>query len=286
MSKRNAGWTARLAALVGLCVGGVAATARAADEPLPDKSGYNLFNPTPLKLMRDLNSDRPDVTESPFTVDAGHLQVELSFFEWAKDSDYESLNLLPFNIKLGLTNNVDLQIVYAPYNRLRTLGHTDVGAADVEMRVKINFWGNDGEGVWHTAFGIMPFISFPTGADAFTAGGAEGGIIFPFAVTLPAGFELGAMAEFNFVRDGTGGRDTLLTHTVTLDHKLIGDELGGYIEYAGIVDLDGDQRYQAYFDLGLTYEITKDIQIDCGVNIGLTSAAENLRVFAGLTFRI
>src|SRR5437764_1052507 len=49
------------------------ATARAGEEaPAADKSSYTLFNPTPLNLMRDLNPDRPDVTESPFTVDAGH----------------------------------------------------------------------------------------------------------------------------------------------------------------------------------------------------------------------
>ena len=133
------------------------ATARAADEaPAADKSAYTLFNPTPLNLMRDLSPDRPDVTESPYTVDAGHYQLEFSFFEWAKDSDYESLQIAPFNLKVGLTNNMDLQLVVAPYNRLRAFGHTDQGVSDATVRLKINFWGNDGEGVWHTAFGIMP----------------------------------------------------------------------------------------------------------------------------------
>ncbi len=36
-----------------------------------DKSGCHLFNPVPTKLLRELNTDRPDKTESPFTVDAG-----------------------------------------------------------------------------------------------------------------------------------------------------------------------------------------------------------------------
>lgn len=42
----------------------------------PDKSGYSLFKPTPRQFMRELTTDRPDQTESPYTVDAGHFQVK------------------------------------------------------------------------------------------------------------------------------------------------------------------------------------------------------------------
>ncbi len=41
----------------------------------PDKSGYDLFHPTPRDLMREMSTDRPDQTESPYTVYAGHFQV-------------------------------------------------------------------------------------------------------------------------------------------------------------------------------------------------------------------
>ena len=36
--------------------------------------------------MREFNTDRPDVTESPFTVDAGHWQLELSFVEYTHNT--------------------------------------------------------------------------------------------------------------------------------------------------------------------------------------------------------
>src|SRR5258707_15821817 len=45
--------------------------------PPVDKSGYTLFNPTPREYMRAFTTDRPDLTESPFTVDAGHFQLEM-----------------------------------------------------------------------------------------------------------------------------------------------------------------------------------------------------------------
>ena len=42
-----------------------------APEPTPDKSTYTIFNPTPRKLWRAFNTDRPSKTDSPFTIDAG-----------------------------------------------------------------------------------------------------------------------------------------------------------------------------------------------------------------------
>src|ERR1039458_221434 len=82
--------------------------ARAAEEdaskPLPDKSGYNLLNPTPDEAMRELTPDRPDKTESPYTVDAGHFQLEMDFANYTRD-DAEGVrtaawNVAPFNLKI------------------------------------------------------------------------------------------------------------------------------------------------------------------------------------------
>lgn len=39
------------------------------DQSRVDKTNYTLFNPTPREFMREMSTDRPDVTESPITVD-------------------------------------------------------------------------------------------------------------------------------------------------------------------------------------------------------------------------
>src|SRR4051812_24541556 len=64
--------------------------AKPGPESRPQKEGYTVFNSTPEALLRGLNTDRPDVTESPFTVDAGHFQTELSFVEYTYDYDHGS----------------------------------------------------------------------------------------------------------------------------------------------------------------------------------------------------
>jgi len=60
---------------------GIVASAGDANESLkPGKSRYTLFNPTPRELVREMNTDRPDKTESPYTPDAGHFQIEAAAF--------------------------------------------------------------------------------------------------------------------------------------------------------------------------------------------------------------
>lgn len=252
----------------------------------PDKSGYTLFNPTPRDLMRELSTDRPDTTESPYTVDAGHLQLEMSFFEYGPEDDgprTETLAVAPLNLKIGLLNDADLQFVFTPWTHEDTEGAgTASGVSDAQLRLKINLWGNDGG---DTAFAFMPFISFPTGDEDLSGGRIEGGLIFPFAVELPRGFGLGLMAEFDFVYDrGAGEYQTDFVHTAVLGHDLIGS-LGGFVEYVGIENLSTNDGYRATLNTGLTYGVGKDIQLDCGVGVGLTAAAEDLTVFAGLSFR-
>ena len=38
----------------------------------------------PRDQLRDLTTDRPDTTESPFTIDPGHVQIETTLFGYAR----------------------------------------------------------------------------------------------------------------------------------------------------------------------------------------------------------
>src|SRR5262245_63167104 len=89
-----------------------------------DKSNYHLFNPSPSGAMRELSTDRPDKTESAYTVDAGHFQVEMDLVNYAYDHDtagnadtrIDAWAIAPINFKVGLLNNLDLQTVIETYN--------------------------------------------------------------------------------------------------------------------------------------------------------------------------
>jgi len=126
----------------------------AATEPSasPDKSNYTLFNPTPRELMRELSTDRPDKTESAYTVDAGHFQIEADILSYAYDrhnADFsntrvETVSIAPMNLKVGLCNSVDLQLVIETYTSIRVHDvatgtvHKNRGFGDIIPRLKWN----------------------------------------------------------------------------------------------------------------------------------------------------
>jgi len=237
--------------------------------------------------MREMSTDRPDATESPYTVVTGHIQVEMSFIEFGRNDDdlrEDAFSYAPTNLKLGLLNNLDVQLIISPYERFKTEGGDDVsGFGDTLLRVKINLWGND-EG--ETAFALMPYIKFPTGDDDFSNQDVEGGLIVPFAGALPAGFSLlGLMAEFDFVRDETDEEYAVdFVHSAVLGRDLFGP-VGAYIEYFGVAGTDPAVGYRAFFNTGVTIGVTPDIQFDAGVNIGLNDQTDDLGLFAGVSFR-
>jgi hypothetical protein len=280
-------WRPALLAVAGIV--GWLNVAVAAD-PAPDKSQYHLFNPTPREQMREMSTDRPDQTESPYTVDAGHVQVEMDIVNYFYDETggvtTEALAIAPVNLKFGLWNNVDVQFVLDSYVRVKTRtpgapATEDDGTGDLLTRLKINLWGNDGGA---TALAFMPFVKWPLPQSSLRNGKTEGGIIIPMAVALPAGWGLGLMSEVDFVRDSSNAFDTEYFNTITFSHDIIGD-LGGYVEFAALFTPESDAQWQGQIDVGLTYGLNENTQFDIGCNFGVTSVAPDYNPFVGLTVR-
>jgi hypothetical protein len=258
----------------------------------PDKRGYNLFHPTPDGQLREMATDRPDKTESAYSVDAGHYQIEMDLLNYTYDrSDAEtvkSLAVAPINMKIGILNNVDLQIIAESYNVQWTKDRSTnsstrlSGFGDLLLRCKVNFWGNDGG---PSALSVMPFMKIPTNQHDLGNGALEGGIIFPFAMDLPAEWGFGAQAEVDHVQDSDStDYHQEFINTVTVSHD-IAWKLAGYVELYSNVSTESGAKWIATFDFGFTYAITRDIQLDAGMNTGLTDAADDLNPFIGLSMR-
>jgi hypothetical protein len=260
-----------------------------------DKSQYHLLNPTPRNLMREMSTDRPDKTESAYTVDAGHFQLEMDVLSYSYDRDnglpgdtrVESLSVAPMNLKVGLCNRADLQMVVETYTSVRThvraTGEVERqrGFGDITLRLKANMWGNDGG---RTALALMPFVKLPTNQDDLGNNSVEGGLIAPLAVDLGAGWGMGLMTEVDIVRGDGGGHNPEFINTITFGHNIVGD-LDGYVEFFSAVSTEEDSEWVGTFDMGVTYGLTEDIQLDAGVNIGVTRSADDWNPFLGLSWR-
>src|SRR6476646_4895272 len=116
--------------MVALCLGSIRTSSAAEDEEekskCPDKSEYTLFNQTTSDCLREFDPDRPDVTDSPFTVDAGHIQFESGLFSYALSrADREGIvteefDILDTNIRLGITNYAEIDLDVPPLDIMHT----------------------------------------------------------------------------------------------------------------------------------------------------------------------
>src|SRR5262249_50220944 len=167
---------------------GIAAGAESASgvRPQVDKSTFNLFNPTPKEYLSAMDTDGPGSTESPYTVDAGHFQVEMTTVDYTYDCESfngvtqrtEEWDIATMLLKIGLLNQLDFQVLLEPYNvRYEREDGTRVtrrGYGDTTVRVKYNFWGNDGG---RTAFAATPSVRIPASQDGIGSRAVEGGVV-------------------------------------------------------------------------------------------------------------
>lgn len=251
---------------------------------------YWLGNPVPSDKMRELSTDRPDTTESPYTVDAGHFQIEAEPLSWTRDREdgVTTTTTNPsVNIKVGLLTWMDLQTVIG-YSRVTAKedGATDQvarGIDDLTLRLKMNFWGND---AGDTAFALMPFVTLPThGREFGDQRQVTGGLIAPLAFTLPGEWSSAVMIELDIDRNLADDAYTAtLVQTLTASHALC-SQVDGFIELVNVAPTEAGAEAQAYANGGITWGPTEHLQFDTGTNVGLTKASDDLRFFVGVSYR-
>ncbi len=242
-----------------------------------------------VEPVRKMSTDRPDTTESGYTVPGGMFQVEMSFFDYSRDADATQGTASDqwiygqVNFKAGLTQGTDLQVIVNSHAIAGESERGDItrtsGFGDITVRLKKNLWGNDSG---PSALAIMPYVTIPTHTNVSDEAWA-GGLVMPLSITLSDRISLGLMAQTDVVHDAeTNGYDLEWLHSATLGVSLT-EKLGMYVELVGIAGEDAN--YQALFDNGFTFAVTDSLVFDAGVRIGMNRAAPDFGVFTGMSAR-
>jgi hypothetical protein len=267
----------------------------AADTPAKqiDRSQYNLFNPTPSGEMRDFMPDRPSITDGPYTVDPGHWLLEVGLFEYTRDRyNSDGVRLDSFatgdtNIRLGVTSYAEVDFLFTAYtNTLTTDKETGIhlrqsGFSDFTLRSKINVFGDDGGSF---AIGLIPFLTLPSGADGIGDRGFAGGVGLPVQLTLPADFQLGMESTVQTIHEPGGGSHFDYLNSVSLTHPIT-KKLSTYVEFATDISTAAHSSWIGTIDTALIYQPANNWELDAGVNIGVTKAANDLFTFIGAAWR-
>jgi len=254
-----------------------------------DKTQYSILNPTPVNRLRSMETDRPDVTESSYTVDAGHFQYEgdLARYTITQDGGVKNRQVVFNNgtYKMGITNSFDLHIAVESYilsstnNNQGNKPSTAKGFGDVVLRVKKNLIGND-SGSFSLA--ILPFIKLPTGS-VYKDNHIEGGVIFPYTVNNIPDWSIGGEVELQLLNERAGYTyKACLLQSFVVEHELT-KRIAFFAEthYTYSEDL---KRFENYANGGLILSAGDNLHFDCGFNYGIQSYAFK-SYFVGMSFR-
>ena len=257
--------------------------------------GAEIVRTNDAQTLRDLTTDRPDVTESPFTVDAGHIQIETTLLGYTRSrrdaagNVVDTFEIATSNLRIGLTDRLEVDLVWQPYGIADSRDGAAVsrGIGSVDLRAKFNLWGNDGPSrSGDTVLAVLPYVTLPTDGDnGIGESEVAFGLIVPLAIELGGGFGLGLNAAANFTRapdDPT--YDAALLTSASLAYEWT-DRLGTYAEAVWEFSRGGPGGDVVTLDTGFTYAIGTDWQFDAGINIGVTRAADPIAPFFGFSAR-
>jgi hypothetical protein len=224
--------------------------------------------------LRELSTDRPDTTESPFTVDAAHFQIEMEIATWTKDGSDGETSLGEMNLKFGLDAMTDLQMVTPAYTFLRDGGE---GWGNMQIRLKRNLWGNDGG---NTALAVMPYVELPTADEGFGSDHVQGGIIVPFAFSMGE-WGMGLQAEFSSIHEeGRYHWQAMFSATASRE---ITASCSMFLEMVSMHPEGRTGESEYYLNSGLTWAATNMVQWDAGLRIGLNEEAADITPFLGFS---
>jgi hypothetical protein len=93
---------------------------------------------------------------------------------------------------------------------------------------------------------------------------------------------MGAMTEVDFLRDeNRGDHHATFVNSITFGHDLL-KRLGACAEFFSEISTEQGSRWIGTADFGLTYKLSTNVELDTGINIGVTKAAPDLNPFVGL----
>jgi hypothetical protein len=275
------------------CLLPVLSQAQEAPKPSPyDSAHFSWRKPVPRNRLRELQPDRPGVTESPFTVDAGHGQVEMDAFRLRNSGSGNEEQSRDFHVayttlKLGLSRRTDVQLELPFYSvaKQRPTGTSEwqernSGFGDMTLRVKHNFLGDKQDG--SLAVAAIGYVRVPSGG-VNGGGGSEYGLIVPIDVELSdkANLEAQFESDLNYDRD-EARRYVRLVPSVALEYDFT-KKLGLITEAVAQWNTQ-QRRWQSSLNVAPIFKVTNNLQLDVGTHLALDRLSD-YEYFVGFTLR-
>lgn len=224
-------------------------------------------------------TDRPNFTESPFTVGRGRIQFEVGFTRASDRSDaarHEADSYPELLLRAGLVAEWLELRVGLNYSRA-TDGDTDGtstarGFNDTYVALKIALTEQEG---WlpHTA--ILPQATLPTGSETMTEKIIKPGVNFLYTWDLNDDIAFCGSTQGNRAQNEDAVMYIELAQSFSLECSLTDDFalFGEWFAFIPTSDVDVDMQH--YIDTGVMYLVNDVFQLDARIGIGLNEAADD-----------
>jgi hypothetical protein len=220
------------------------------------------------------------VTESPYTMAPGRFLLEMDAITVGVNRDrtapntYTALGLASAILSSGITRDVDVELGMQFFLRqtyqYRGARNSSSGRGDIRIRTKWTFWRDPENGA---AAALIPYVKLPSNTGGVGNNHTEGGVIVPWAMSLGRGTQLGAMGRWDVLRDASNsGYDSLWFFSGFAHQQLFGG-IGAYAEMTTSISSASSSTFTGSLGGGVTYNMTKNFQLDYGVSRGLGNRA-------------
>ncbi len=256
-------------------------------------TNYSLFNPTPDEKLREFSTDRPGKSHSTKTVDPGRFQIEADFYNYTWDpggswgTSTRAYSVGNPIFKVGITSWMDFEIATSLFSSVsQRSGGAQMGArgfGDTALGAKINLFGNDSG---DQSLALIPFVKLPTAAPGVGNDHVEFTLNVPYTVALSKPWSLTLEPNFGILRNSSNAayRENY-GFIANLSRPVFSETITAAIEIAVDYSSEGPSQTRVSFDPSLQWLITKNLQLDVGIYIGLTPVTPKYNPYVGISYR-
>lgn len=233
-------------------------------------------------------TDRPDQTESAVSVPRGYVQIESGWSMMHAGNGGVAVRghaVAETLLRLGLTRGWEARIGFGGWQRSVASGTpAATGVGDLELGFKYQL-SPEGTG---PLVALMSDVALPTGSDGFS--GEQVSPVLRLSVShdlsqsVSTGYNVGLSAS----RAGGGAAattalDALYTWTVGF---ALAERVSGFAEVFGTVGINDAGSSSALLDGGVAVQLRPNLQLDLAGGFGITGAAEDWFLGAGISVRL
>lgn len=224
-----------------------------------------------------IEADRPDQTETAFTVPAGMFQFETGFSYQEENRSSTSYLAPTVLLKYGINSNFEIRLITEfAFNSVENSEFSGINPIVLGFKLKIL----EEKGVLpKTAFlGHLSLPNCATSRNKTNYLAPQFRFLMQHTITDKVSLSYNLGAEWDGFTAGPG-----FIYTTAVGYGIT-DKLGTFIEIFGFAPQDSTANHTV--DAGCTYLINDNFMVDLSGGLGITSNAPNHFVSVGFSFRL